>query len=359
MSIVVVGGGVIGMLTARELALAGQQVSVLEAGALGSEASWAGGGIVSPLYPWRYPPAVTRLATRAQLAYPALCEQLRSETGIDPEMTECGLLMLAPPDERDALVWARQFEREVKRVDATEIAAIFPGLAAGGRGLWMPTVANVRNPRLLQALAVSLRQLGVEVVEHCEIQRAQAQKGRIVSLQDQTGKVWYGEQMVLCAGAWSGRLLQSLGEEIAVEPVRGQMLLYRLPIGLVPCMVLQQGRYLIPRRDGHVLVGSTLEYVGFDKQTTQEAWRELRQSAEAILPALRDFTPIQHWAGLRPGSPNGIPYIGAIPGLTNAWVNAGHFRNGLVLAPASAKLLADVMLGRATEIDPMPYQLIV
>lgn len=138
-------------------------------------------------------------------------------------------------------------------------------------------------------------------------------------------------------------------------PVLGQMLLYRMEPGWLTTMVLHKGRYAIPRRDGHVLVGSTLEQRGFDKAVTAEAQRELRAAAEQMLPALRDVAPVRQWAGLRPGAPDGVPLMGRVPGHEKLWLCAGHFRNGLVLSPASAQLMADLLLGREPAIDPVPY----
>jgi glycine oxidase len=141
-------------------------------------------------------------------------------------------------------------------------------------------------------------------------------------------------------------LLAPTGLALQVGPVRGQMLLFKGPPGLVKTMTLYQQRYVIPRRDGRVLVGSTLEYVGYDKQTTPEARAELLRAACELIPELEHQPVEHHWAGLRPGSPQGIPVIGPHPGLDNLFINAGQFRNGVVLAPASARLLADHVLGR-------------
>jgi glycine oxidase len=119
--------------------------------------------------------------------------------------------------------------------------------------------------------------------------------------------------------------------------------------------VLAKGRYAIPRRDGHVLIGSTLEHAGFDKTPTPEALESLMASAVDLLPALADATPVRQWAGLRPGSPDGVPFIGALPQHPGLWLNCGHYRNGLVLAPASCRLLVDLMVGRDAVLDPAPY----
>jgi glycine oxidase len=355
--VLVVGGGVLGMMTARTLALAGRRVTLLERGQTGREASWAGGGIVSPLYPWRYPAPVTALATPAQAAYPALAEALLAETGIDPELFPCGMLMLDADDEADALAWASRNGREVLPETGEQSRRRVPGLAPHWRrGLWMPTVANVRNPRLLQALRASLLHHGVVVVEQAEVEGWRRQGGRVQAALTRDGREFAAGEFVVCGGAWSGRLLAAAGREVALRPVRGQMLLYK-PASVPPCIVLAEGRYVIPRRDGHVLCGSTLEETGFDKSTTEEALASLRASAARLWPALADEAPVLQWAGLRPAAPAGIPYIGRVPEQDNLWVNAGQFRNGLVLAPASAGLLADLLLGRAPAIEPAPYRL--
>ena len=133
------------------------------------------------------------------------------------------------------------------------------------------------------------------------------------------------------------------------------MILYKCAEDFLPSMVLAKGRYAIPRRDGHILIGSTLEYAGFDKTPTQDAFESLKASAEELLPALKGAEVVGHWAGLRPGSAEGIPYIGEVPSHPGLWLNCGHYRNGLVLAPASCQLLADLMLGREPIVDPAPY----
>jgi len=161
--------------------------------------------------------------------------------------------------------------------------------------------------------------------------------------------------VVLAAGAWSGELLKKLGLVLPVEPVKGQMILYRCEPGFLPTMVLAKGRYAIPRLDGHVLVGSTLEHAGFDKTPTQDALASLKASAEELLPALAHAEVVGHWAGLRPGSPEGIPYIGELADFPGLWLNCGHYRNGLVLAPASCELLKNLLLGETPIIDPQPY----
>lgn len=354
------GGGVSGMLVARGLSRRGASVQVIERGYCGREASWAGGGIVSPLYPWRYSEPVTALANRAQDAYPELARALSHETGIDPELTECGLLMLDADDHVEALNWARRHSRPMQAWLASQIYAREPGLAPGSeRALYMPAVANIRNPRLVRALAAGLQaHPDVEVSEQSEILRFDTRGDRMTAVwlrqQGQEHRL-QADAFVLTAGAWTGQLLALLGLTLPVVPVKGQMLLYRATEPLLSGVVLSNGRYLIPRRDHHILVGSTLEHTAFDKSITGEAEASLRSSAEQMLPALSALPVLRQWAGLRPGAPDGVPYIGRVPGLSNVYVNAGHYRNGLVLAPASADLLVALLTGTSAGLDPAPY----
>jgi glycine oxidase len=213
----------------------------------------------------------------------------------------------------------------------------------------------VRNPRLVKSLkAALLAQPNVTVREHCEVRGFLRDGQAVVGVNTADGEL-HGDQVVLTAGAWSGDLLESLGVRLPVEPVKGQMILFKCEADFLPSMVLAKGRYAIPRRDGHILVGSTLEHEGYDKTPTVSALESLKASAVELLPALADAQPVKHWAGLRPGSPEGIPFIGALEGFDGLWLNCGHYRNGLVLAPASCQLFADLMLGREPIIDPAPY----
>ena len=353
---VVVGGGVIGLLSTYLLASAGQEVVLLEAGEAGREASWAGGGIVSPLYPWRYSPAVTALAHWSQDYYPQLGQTLLRQTGIDPEVYATGLYWLDLQDEDEALAWAERQGRALYPVPMEQVRAAVPALGDGfSRAVFMPGVANVRNPLLLAALREALQRMpNVRVVEHSPVEALVQEGRRIVGVRTAEGE-WRGEQVVMAAGAWSAELLAPLGIELPVKPMKGQMILYKCAKDFLPSMVLAKRRYAIPRRDGHILVGSTLEDVGFDKAPTEDALGSLKATAVELLPALADAEVVKHWAGLRPGSPDGVPYIGAVSDFDGLWLNCGHFRNGLVLAPASCQLLADLMLGRKPSIDPAPY----
>ncbi|PIE20459.1 MAG: glycine oxidase ThiO [Neptuniibacter caesariensis] len=356
--VLIVGGGVIGMMLARELAQSGAEVTLVDRRGCAQEASWAGGGIVSPLYPWRYPEAVTRLATWSQSSYVHLAQELIAETGYDPELRQQGMLMVSVEDQRDALAWAAKYHRPLRKVDADFLYQKEPNLCPGlEEGLWMPEVSSIRNPRLGRALKESLvKHPGVKLLEQSEVAALGHKAGSVTAVETSQGAL-HANKVVIAAGAWSAGLLQQVGVELPLEPVHGQMMLFQAVPGLLNRVVLKGGRYLIPRNDGRILVGSTLEHIGFAKRTTAEAASSLYETALDIMPKLSDYPVEHHWSGLRPGSPEGIPYIGQVDGFENLYINAGQYRNGLVLAPASTRLLADIMLGREPIIPAKPYAL--
>ncbi len=356
--VVVVGGGVMGCMTALELLQRGRHVCLIERRSTGQEASWAGGGIVTPLYPWRYSQPISALAEWSQSHYPALCGQLQEHTGIDPQFSECGLIWLDHAEQDAALRWADEQRKPIVAVEREFLYQQVPVLAPGfTRGMWQAGLANVRNPRLMAALKERLLQFpGFTLRENTPVSRLKIEGDKVKGVIHADG-VQDADAVVLAAGAWTGDWLGDMGLDLPVAPVKGQMLLYKAAPGWLPSMVLHESRYAIPRRDGHILIGSTLEHVGYDTTTTAQALDSLSDSAHALLPQLSGMQPVAHWAGLRPGSPDGVPFIGAVPGVDGLWLNTGHFRNGLVLAPASCRLLADLMTAAGPEIDPAPYQL--
>lgn len=185
-------------------------------------------------------------------------------------------------------------------------------------------------------------------------------RGRAAGIDTPAGRFTAGS-VILCGGAWTSQLLDPLGISLPIRPVKGQMMIFKTPTVTgsrqwLERVVLSDGRYLIPRIDGRILVGSTLEEAGFDKTPTREARGSLYTSAISILPALAECEIEHHLSGLRPGAPEGLPFIGEFPGVAGLFVNAGHYRNGLVLAPAATRLLVNELLGRTPIIDPAPFR---
>jgi len=351
----IIGAGAVGLASALELARRGARVTLLDRSRAGAESTWAGGGILSPLLPWQYGEAVNALSEYSRALFPDWIARQQTLCGLDAEYHASGMLVLPPYALADAAAWcARHAWRcEVRR--SGEFLA-----ATAEESLWLPDVAQVRNPRLIHVLRGAAIASGVRIVESVEVTGLVFEAGKISRVTTSKGD-FSAAAFVVAAGAWTGSLpgLEALATR--VFPVRGQMLLFKLPPESLrtslPTIVLQNGRYLIPRQDGHVLAGSTLEWSGFDKSTTDSARQALLAFAAGIVPALSEQVLVKHWSGLRPGSPENVPIIAPHPGFANLFINSGHFRYGVTMAPGSARLLADLIEGKQTAISAAPYAL--
>jgi len=352
-SAVILGAGVSGLATALALLRRGHRVTLLERGEAGGESSWAGGGIVSPLLPWDYAKPVNALALRSMAGYGDWVAGIEALSDCSAEFWRCGMQVsdCANPDA------ARAWCAEQGWACEAGGSAFRPTCRPEGRpteNLYLPEVAQVRNPRLVAALRGAVVRLGGVIYAHCAVESVTTQAGRMTAVHTARG-TFTADRFVLAMGAWAGLGLPGLPGMPAIRPIRGQMLLFKLQPGALDTILYRNGLYVIPRRDGHVLVGSTLEDAGFDKSTDAATRQRLQMEAAELLPALADVQPVQHWAGLRPGSPDNIPVIGVHPDFDNVFVNAGHYRYGVTMAPASAELLVDLMEGKTPALDPAPY----
>ena len=353
MNCIMVGGGVIGLLTAYELAQEGMAVTVIEQGRLGGESSWAGGGILSPLYPWESPKACRPLVSWSQAQWPQLAGRLHQISGIDPEFERSGLLIFDQPEWPAAERWSSKTGGNLVPAPPGR-SDVLKDRPAQRRALWLPDISQVRNPRLIKSLSAACRSAGVVLREHTRVERIVTGDSTVkgVKLADD---VVPADIVVIAAGAWTGLFLEQPAE--IIYPVRGQMLLVKGRPGLLASIVLENGTYLIPRRDGRILIGSTVEPVGFDKSLTAEAQEQLLAATRRMVPAVAALPVERQWAGLRPATASGVPIIGQHPEIKGLYVNSGHFRNGFTMAPASARLLVDLILSRPPLTDPAPFRL--
>ncbi len=355
--ITIIGSGIIGLLTAKELIDTGCSVTLIDKSCTGQESSWAGGGILLPLYPWRQAESISTLVIESIRHYPVLAEELLSSTGIDPEWYDCGILICKNPDVIKAKKWCSQYDISCLDADINQFEQLNTRFI---QPLWLPTIAQARNPRLLKSLKAYLLNAGATLLENCEVIDCAINNDTINYLTTTQGKLPVN-QVIISTGAWTRQLSQKLLPSHLltpnISPVKGQMLLYDALPDTLPHMILDNDRYLIPRKDGKILAGSSVEHMKFDKSTSHHIKTKLNTFATELFPALKKYPVIHHWAGLRPGTNQGIPYIGRHPVIKNLNVNAGHFRNGLTMAPASARLMTDLILNRQPDIDPSPYSL--
>jgi len=276
--------------------------------------------LLFPLLPWFYKDEVNQLSLDGAAQYPAVCKRLLAETDVDPQYIQSGMLIKPPINQERNHV---AFEQKAD-------------------DLLLPEVGQVRNPRLLQSLKQCLINNGVQLVENTQLEPIQ-ETDNINSWVTTTGERLSADRYVVTSGAWSFELLKQTAIKLNIKPMRGQILLYQVPVGMVTNIIYQDGFYLVPRNDGHLIAGSTLEDVGFDTGVTETIKQELQQKAEAILPALKDAPILKHWSGLRPGTPENLPTITRHPTVKNLYLNTGHFRYGLTMAPASAQRICELI----------------
>ena len=238
--VLIIGGGALGLLSARELSLSGIKVTLVDRQEPGRESSWAGGGIVSPLYPWRYPDSITALSRWSQKHYIELADSLAERTGIDPEFNACGMLIHAPGEILNASTWSDRWSLDLETLDQAAVRKLEPARAETfDDTLWLPGVGNIRNPRLLRALLADLAQRGVDIRPHTEIKNLVMQNDRVTGVATDQGTL-HADAVLVCAGAWTGEFLQGLPTPPDIRPMRGQMLLFRTAPGTIRRIVLPQ-----------------------------------------------------------------------------------------------------------------------
>jgi glycine oxidase len=344
--VLIIGGGVIGLTAAYFLARDGVKVEVVDKGDLGQEASWAGAGILPPGNPDRAREAVDQLRAHSAALFPLLSSELRDRTGIDNGYVRCGALGF--PEEKPSPETAALREEGI-RIEPLEedgILRLEPAVSRGlGPAYHIPDMAQLRNPWHLRALLAGCRLLGVGMRAGCPIDGVQLSGSRLAAVSSPQGPLQAGT-FLLATGAWTDSVLAQVGCKLGIRPIRGQIALLNTGTPVFRRVLLCGPRYLVPRTDGRVLVGSTEEDVGFVKHTTASAIAELLSFGCRLVPALADASVERSWAGLRPGSPDGLPFIGPTPGADNLIVAAGHFRAGIGLSPATGMIIKEFILGQ-------------
>ena len=360
----IVGGGIIGLSLARELAGRGVKVRVLARGRGAETTSWAAAGIFppAPLHAGISP--ADALTAWSDKLHRLWSKDLQAETGIDNGLLPSGSLHLARSAtglQRLRAEAARWLARGTPAdfLDRDGVLACEPALGDGDDageilgGMVLREEMQFRPSRHLDALERSCRNRGV-IIEEADVRRFVVRGTRVERAVTATGEISAGT-WVLAAGSWTGGLASAFGLALDTRPIRGQIVLLRLPRPLITRIVNRGLDYLVQRPDGRLLVGSTLEDVGFDPTTTPDTVTRLLGVARSLLGELPGSVVERSWAGLRPGNVDGLPSIGPIPELDNAVLSAGHFRAGLHQSTGSAVLLADLMTGHAPHLDPAPF----
>jgi glycine oxidase len=350
----IIGGGVMGCGVALRLAQAGQSVVVLERAIPGAEASSAAAGILAPQAECDAPGPLLDLGLRSRSLYPALAEELRQLTGIDVGFRSCGVLEVAATKEGLAKLeerarWQERAGLRLERLTASQVRSLEPELTGPIEGaLWLADEGQVDNRALVNALSIAAAKVGARfqtgLVRSVWVEEGRA---RGVELEDERLEA---NAVVLAAGAWSALVPGTGGWATQVIPARGQMVQLETRPPLLSRVVFTERGYLVPRVDGRLLVGSTLEFVGFEKRVTASGLRELLGLAVDIAPALAKAPVVDSWAGFRPYSRDGRPLLGPGP-IADLFFATGHHRNGILLAPVTAELVANAVLRRALPLS--------
>jgi|TARA_B110000037_G_scaffold137375_1_gene155521 glycine oxidase len=329
--IAIIGGGVIGCLTAIKLKESGFEVVVVDKYEIGKESSWAGAGILFPLMPWDYEEKVYDLCKSASFFYKDFSKKLYDSTGVDPEYKETGMILI-PPYQKDIISkWANS-----KNFLFQEI------FFKGSKSILFPKVSQIRSPRLMKAIKLFMQEMNIEIIENMELDKIANKKEVLAKWPTKKNSFIEADYFVLTSGAWSPSLRDAYKSKI--HPVRGQMIQYKASNLKIQNILYSNDFYILQRKDGVIIAGSSIEEVGFDETVTNE-WKEmLMAKAEQLIPELKNILVENHWAGFRPGAKENIPFIQKDDYYENIFINAGHFRYGLTMAPQSAENLKEILL---------------
>ena len=355
MKILVVGGGIIGCATAYELAKAGCAVTLLERATPGAEASGAAAGVLTPLGGGGSA-AYDRLRVESWRLFPAIARELRAATGVDVELVTRGSIhpLYSVDDIRaagDRAVWAVARGLGVEAWDAAELRTREPALATDIRGAMFVKADHwVNNRRLVVAYAQAAVAAGVALMPGCAVSRILVEDGRAHGVVAD-GERFEADAVLLAAGAWTAALVASFGGRLPLEPRRGQMIaLGHVPAVLHHCIHCDD-TYLVPRPSGELLIGATVERVGFQRNVTAQAVAGLLATAMALVPALARLPITRTWFGFRPWAPDDLPILGPWPGVENLWIATAHYRSGILLAPITARLMTEWIVEGRPSVD--------
>ena len=361
---VVVGGGVIGLAVAYSLAREKLAVTLVERGRVGREASWAAAGYLSFQGSSNRPGPRLELTRTSARMYEEWIRGLGELTAAETGFWRSGLLELYVEDvevreARERAAWQRTAGYAVEWLDETSVRkrhrALAPELPVRG-ALLFPEVAQVRPPRLLKALEEAVRRLGVDIREYSAAAGLARSGDRVAGVGLASGESISAPIVVNAAGSWASQLAPEMAA-MPVRPIKGTIVLLEVAAQPSREILVSAAGSLYPRADNKLLLGGTMEDVGYDRRVKLEAVQTLVQQALSLVPGLRDANLITAWTGLRPYSHDNVPYLGAVPDLEGAFVAAGHYRSGILLAPVTGLLLKEMILGQASTLPMEPYQM--
>jgi glycine oxidase len=355
--VAIIGGGVIGCSIAWRLAQRGVRAVIIERNQPGLEASWAAGGMLAPFAEADSADGFFHLAVESRSLYPSLVAELESLTGIDIEYRSDGTLFLALNDEdekelAERFEWQRNAGLRIDRLDAGSVHDLEPLVTDKVRwALRFPDDHQLNNRQLLKALSAAARSAGTTVLENTEVTSLIIERNRVTRVATNAGEIQVGA-VVVAAGCWTSLIKGSRYlSEIAIKPVRGQMLAFAAPSPSLRMVIYSRRGYLIPRAAGFMIAGSTAEDAGFEKALTAGGVEQIIRNAVEIMPSVGKLAIVESWSGLRPGTPDDWPVIGSDPETQGLFFATGHYRNGILLAPVTAEILTELIVSGGSKRD--------
>lgn len=346
--VLIIGGGVMGLSIARELHKKGvSRITIVERGEIGKEASYAAAGMLAPQAEADKADDFFHFCTQSNALYPNFAQALSDETGVDIELDRSGTLYLAFTEEDAVEIlhrydWQTRAGLEVKLLSKEETRKAEPFVSPDVReSLFFPNDLQVENRKLLLALQKYSELNGIEIRAQIGIKNLLIEAGQITGAETASEK-FYADKVVLATGAWTSFIkLGNTTLPVSIKPIRGQMISFQTTKRLFQRVIYSPRGYIVPRADGRVLSGATVEDAGFNNAVTDAGINSLRKTALEIAPTLGNFEIGEKWAGLRPFAADGLPVLGELAGFENLFAATAHYRNGILLAPLTAKILAE------------------
>jgi glycine oxidase len=358
--VIIIGGGLIGCATAMELAARGLQVRLFERGQPGREASWASAGMLAPQTEAEKGGPFFELCRQSRDLYEPFVEKLREVTGLDPCYRTEGSIQIAIDEAgaqamESSYAWQFAAGLAIERLSGEDVRKLEPALTPSVlSAVFFPLEYQVDSRKLVGAVISAAERCGVEFHPGAAVTEIIVE-GRVARGVMANGERHEAARVINAAGSWAGMLGMKGRPLPTLVPVRGQIVALKTPANRLSHVIHFGHNYLVPRWDGTVLVGSTSEFVGYDKRVTATGLETLLERAQLIAPALGEAEFLEAWAGLRPATTDGLPLLGTHPEIEGLIFATGHYRNGILLTPITAKLIAESILNGRDAAQLAPF----
>jgi glycine oxidase len=351
-NVAIIGGGINGSSIAYHLSKMGRKVIMIEKDQLACQASSAAAGMLAAQAEIEQDGPLFQLAIKSQAMFSTLSSELFEYTGIDIEYVNKGMLKIAETEEiavevKKQVSFQGNWDPSIKWLDSKEIREMEPALSPSvAGGMYLPNDGHVQPVKLTQAFAKAAVYFGAEIRENTEVLSFIYDNGRVKGVKTTDGLI-HCDQVVVATGAWAAKLIRESGLDINVYPVKGECFSIRTEKPFINTTIFSDKRcYLVPKQNGEIYIGATMIENTFDTTVTLRGIATLLERATQLVPQMKDAAWERVWAGIRPQTGDGFPYLGEHPSWKGLFVAAGHFRNGILLSPITGKLVADLLAGR-------------